>query len=51
MQKNNEEHRAALLAGGGRIKVPCLRIDNENGETQWMYESADIMSFLESKYP
>ncbi|MUJ27581.1 glutaredoxin [Aliivibrio fischeri] len=49
--KNNEEHRAALLAGGGRIKVPCLRIDNENGETQWMYESADIMSFLESKYP
>ena len=48
--KNNEEHKAALLAGGGRVKVPCLRID-ENGETTWMYESSDIMAFLEKKYP
>ena len=48
--KNNEEHKATLLAGGGRVKVPCLRID-ENGETTWMYESSDIMAFLEKKYP
>ncbi|GLR73344.1 glutaredoxin family protein [Aliivibrio sifiae] len=48
--KNNEQHRSELLAGGGRVKVPCLRIDKE-GETTWMYESSDIMAFLEEKYP
>ncbi|MDD9195070.1 glutathione S-transferase N-terminal domain-containing protein [Aliivibrio sp. S3MY1] len=48
--KNNEVHKAELLAGGGRVKVPCLRIDKD-GETTWMYESSDIMAFLEEKYP
>ena len=35
--KKDPEHREALLAGGGRIKVPCLRIEEE-GRTAWMYE-------------
>ncbi len=46
-QKN--PHRAELLAGGGEIKVPCLRIE-QNGETIWMYESSDIIAFLEQQY-
>ena len=41
-------HRAALQAGGGRVKVPCLRIDRD-GETQWMYESDDIIAYLENQ--
>ena len=41
--------RAALLAGGGKIKVPCLRIE-ENGESRWMYESNDIIRYLESRF-
>lgn len=47
--KNDEIHRAALLAGGGKIKVPCLRIE-ENGESRWMYESNDIIRYLESRF-
>lgn len=47
--KNDESHRAALLAGGGKVKVPCLRID-ENGESRWMYESNDIIRYLESRF-
>lgn len=47
--KHDEGHRAELLAGGGRIKVPCLRID-ENGESRWMYESNDIIRYLESRF-
>jgi glutaredoxin len=47
--KNDEAHRAALLAGGGKIKVPCLRIE-ENGESRWMYESNDIIRYLESRF-
>lgn len=41
--------RAELLAEGGVIKVPCLRIDNDN-ETVWMYESADIIAYLEQRF-
>ena len=46
-QKN--PHRADLLAGGGDIKVPCLRIDNGN-DTIWMYESDDIIKYLEQRF-
>ncbi|BAN47993.1 glutathione S-transferase N-terminal domain-containing protein [Metapseudomonas resinovorans] len=47
--KHDETHRAALLAGGGKIKVPCLRIE-ENGESRWMYESNDIIRYLDSRF-
>lgn len=47
--KNNPEHRQRLLEEGGKIKVPCLRIE-ENGESRWMYESNDIIAYLEQRY-
>ena len=40
--------REELEQGGGRVKVPCLRIE-ENGETRWMYESNEIIQFLEQR--
>lgn len=47
--KNNEADRQALLAGGGRIKVPCLRIE-EDGKTTWMYESKAIIAYLDQRF-
>lgn len=47
--KNNETDRQALLAGGGRVKVPCLRIE-ENGKTTWMYESKVIIDYLDQRF-
>lgn len=44
-----EPYRAELLAQGGAIKVPCLRIDNGN-ETLWMYESNDIIAYLDQRF-
>ncbi|HEY9201524.1 MAG TPA: glutathione S-transferase N-terminal domain-containing protein [Gammaproteobacteria bacterium] len=41
--------RSELNAGGGQIKVPCLRID-EAGETRWLYESDDIIAYLEKRF-
>ena len=41
------QHRAALLAGGGKTQVPCLRIEDSDGQVRWMYESADICRYLE----
>ena len=42
------DNRADLVAGGGKSQVPCLRIEGENGEVRWMYESADIVRYLKS---
>jgi glutaredoxin len=53
MERRNAQpgspHRDQLAQGGGRIKVPCLRID-ENDNTTWMYESGDIIAYLEKRF-
>ena len=43
--KNNEQYRQELLEQGGKVKVPCLRIE-KNGQVQWLYESNDIIAYL-----
>ncbi|MGK0442054.1 MAG: glutaredoxin [Pseudohongiellaceae bacterium] len=43
-----QENREALMHGGGRVKVPCLKIV-ENGEEKWLYESKEIISYLEKR--
>ena len=47
--KNNEQDRQTLLEQGGKIKVPCLRIE-ENGKTTWMYESKAIIEYLDQRF-
>jgi len=47
--KNNATHRQELELGGGRVKVPCLRIESEQG-VEWMYESSDIVAYLEKEF-
>jgi len=47
--KNNEQDRQTLLQQGGKIKVPCLRIE-ENGQTTWMYESKVIIDYLDKRF-
>ena len=47
--KNNEQDRQTLLEQGGRIKVPCLRIE-EDGKTTWMYESKVIIDYLDKRF-
>ena len=46
---NDPQHRADLREGGGEVKVPCLAI-TENGKTRWMYESSDIIAWLEQNF-
>jgi len=43
----NPAYRAELIKGGGRAQVPCLRIES-NEEVRWLYESQDIVRFLQS---
>ena len=40
------QHRTELTSEGGKPQVPCLRIENENGDAHWLYESQDIIQFV-----
>lgn len=42
------KYRQDLLLNGGKIAVPCLRIE-EGNSVRWMYESNDIINFLQKK--
>jgi glutaredoxin len=48
--KRCDTARDELVAGGGRLKVPCLRIEEASGESRWMYESGDIIRYLEGRF-
>ena len=42
------DYKTELEQGGGRVKVPCLRIE-ETGQVQWLYESSDIIEYLNQR--
>ena len=48
--KRSDNAKQELLAGGGLLKVPCLRIEDGQGKVQWMYESTDIISYLSGRF-
>jgi glutaredoxin len=35
-----------LLKGGGKIQVPCLKIESSFGRHKWLYESDDIIRYF-----
>lgn len=46
---SDQTNRQALVLGGGKPQVPCLRIDDNDGQTDWMYESGDIIRYLRDR--
>ena len=44
------EHRAALVHGLGQPKVPCLKITDTAGKSQWLVESAAINAYLRGRF-
>jgi glutaredoxin len=48
--QHDMQSREELLNGGGKIKVPCLKITSEAGEVQWLYESDEIIAYLEQEF-
>jgi len=48
--KRNPEYAEELVAGGGHLKVPCLKIEQEDGSAHWVYESSEIISYLEQRF-
>ncbi len=42
--------RSELIQQGGKAKVPCLRIESDDGSFQWMYESSNIVTYLQNRF-
>ena len=42
--------RMELIEATGRQTVPCLRIDHDDGRSEWLHESADIIEYLEEHF-
>ena len=42
--------RQALLAATGATKVPCLRITDAAGQSQWLQEAGKIMAYLRGRF-
>jgi glutaredoxin len=48
--KRSQTAKEELLAGGGDLMVPCLRIEDDQGGVSWMYESKDIIGYLQGRF-
>ena len=46
---NDSHARQELLEQGGKVKVPCLRIFNDDKIT-WLYESTEIINYLNKRF-
>jgi glutaredoxin len=44
-----ESNKQELVSEGGKLQVPCLKINN-NGKVEWLYESKAIMSYLNTEF-
>lgn len=44
------QDREDLIKGGGKAKVPCLKITDPAGNARWLYESADIIEYLRGRF-
>ena len=42
--------QAELVEQGGRYQVPCLRIDNGDDTVEWLYESRNIIRYLDQRF-
>ncbi|WXL24070.1 glutaredoxin [Ectopseudomonas mendocina] len=47
--KGDAQARKELEEQGGKIQVPCLRIEKE-GQVTWMYESKAIIAYLNERF-
>jgi glutaredoxin len=43
----NENYREELIREGGKRTVPCLKITDENEKVTWLYESKDVVNYLQ----
>ena len=48
--RNDARWNQELIEEGGKYQVPCLKITDQNGSVEWMYESSEINQYLDDKF-
>lgn len=48
--QHDQSHRNDLQNGGGKIQTPCLKITDDQGKADWLYESGDIIKYLQQRF-
>lgn len=48
--QHNAANRAELLQGSGATQVPCLKITDAAGQSQWLLDSNAIISYLRRRF-
>jgi glutaredoxin len=48
--RNDPQWNSELINQGGKYKVPCLRIAKDDGSIEWIYESDNIIGFLDQRF-
>ena len=46
----SREHLQELTQATGSQMVPCLRIETDDSQSQWMHESRDIVAYLMDRF-
>ncbi len=48
--QHNAAYRAELQQGSGATKVPCLKITDASGQSQWLTDSKAIVAYLRGRF-
>jgi glutaredoxin len=48
--RNDPQWQRELIEGGGKYKVPCLRLLDAQSDNEWLYESEDIIRYLDQRF-
>ncbi len=48
--RNDPQWNQELINEGGKYQVPCLRLVKEDGSKEWIYESTNIIDYLEKRF-
>ena len=48
--RNDPKWNAELIEQGGKYQVPCLRLVDDNGDVNWLYESTEINNYLDQRF-
>jgi glutaredoxin len=49
--RRNKAWGEELRRQGGLYQTPCLKITSPAGSVKWMYESRDIIDYLDQRFP
>ena len=48
--RNDPQWQRELIEDGGKYQVPCLRLIDVQGDSEWIYGSKEIIGYLKQRF-